>query len=260
MKHLSIRGINSSEAIASTKWPGVSPGTFRFRRFPIGRELSIFVDESGSQSGHSAYCIVSLVFHEQDEALDGYISSMEEDLARKGLPNLPFHASPLMYGKEPYRGFEMDTRKKSLASFEAFCRRAPFRCKSFAYKRSEVMEPELFTARFKRDLVVFLTDNLEYFQAFDRVKIYYDNGQQMVTAALHSALDFILSKEAALYRMANAREYRLSQVADCICTLELTDIKFQRNELTETDAKVFGTNYAAFKKNHLKHIQKKEMR
>lgn len=178
MKHLSIRGINSSEAIASTKWPGVSPGTFRFRRFPIGRELSIFVDESGSQNGHSAYCIVSLVFHEQDEALDGCISSMEEDLARKGLPNLPFHASPLMYGKEPYRGFEMDARKKILAGFEAFCRRAPFRCKSLAYKRSEVMEPELFTARFKRDLVVFLTDNLEYFQAFDRVKIYYDNASR----------------------------------------------------------------------------------
>lgn len=42
---------------------GVSPGTFRFRRFLIARELSIFVDESGSQNRHSAYCIVSLVFH-----------------------------------------------------------------------------------------------------------------------------------------------------------------------------------------------------
>ena len=231
----------------------------RFRGFLTTKELSIFVDESGSQNGHSAYCIVSLVFHEQDEALDGFISAMEEDLARKGLPNLPFHASPLMYGKEPYKGLEMDVRKKMLASFEAFCRRAPFRCKSFSYKRSEVEEPELFTARFKRDLVVFLTDNLEYFQNFEHVNIYYDNGQQMVTAALHSALDFILSKEAVLYRMADAREYRLSQVADCICTLELTDIKFQRNELTETDAKVFGTNYSAFKKNHLGHIRKKEM-
>ena len=203
---------------------------------------------------------MSLVFHEQDEVLDSYISAMEEDLARKGLPNLPFHASPLMYGKEPYRDLEMEVRKKMLACFEAFCRRAPFSCKSFSYKRSEVEEPSLFTARFKRDLVVFLTDNLEYFQNFDCVKIYYDNGQQMVTAALHSALDFILSKEAVLYRMANAWEYRLSQVADCICTLELTDIKFQRNELTETDIKVFGTNYSAFRKNHLKHIQKKEIR
>ena len=118
---------------------------------------------------------------------------MEKDLARKGLPNLPFHASPPMYGKEPYKGLEMEVRKKMLACFEAFCRRAPFSCKSFSYKRSEVEGPSLFTARFKRDLVVFLTDNLEHFQSFERVKIYYDNGQQMVTAALHSALDFILS-------------------------------------------------------------------
>ena len=136
---------------------------------------------------------MSLVFHEQDEVLDSYISAMEEDLARKGLPNLPFHASPLMYGKEPYNGLEMEVRKKMLACFEAFCRRAPFSCKSFSYKRSEVEEPSLFAARFKRDLVVFLTDNLKCFQNFDCVKIYYDNGQQMVTAALHSALDFILS-------------------------------------------------------------------
>lgn len=175
----------------------MSPGTFRFRRFLTARELSIFVDESGSQNGHSAYVIVSLVFHEQDEVLDSYISAMEEDLARKGLPNLPFHASPLMYGKGPYKGLEMDVRKKMLACFEAFCRRAPFSCKSFSYKRSEVEEPSLFTARFKRDLVVFLTDNLEYFQNFDCVKIYYDNGQQMVTAALQCFVKQIFRKPSS---------------------------------------------------------------
>lgn len=60
--------------------------------------------------------------------------------------------------------------------------------------------------------------------------------------------------------MASAREYRLSQVADCICTLKLTDIKFQMSELTEMDTKMFGANYPAFWKNRLEHIQKKEMR
>ncbi len=81
----------------------------------------------------------------------------------------------------------------------------------------------------------------------------------MVTEALHSALDFVLAKNALLYKMASPMDYRLSQVADCICTLELTDIKFKRGELTETDVKVFGSNYAAFKKNHLRHIRKKVM-
>lgn len=150
----------------------------------IASELSIFVDESGSQKGHSKYCIVS-------------------------------------------------------------------------YKRSEVPTPDAFIVRFKRDLVVFITKNLEYFQAFSKVKIYYDNGQQMVTEAFHGALDFMLSKNALLYRTADSREYLLSQVADCVCTLELTDLKFKSGEITETDAKVFGTNYGAFKTNHLKHFKRK---
>ncbi len=53
----------------------------------------------------------------------------------------------------------------------------------------------------------------------------------MVTEALHGAIDFILSKEAVLYRAADSREYPLSQVADCVCTLELTDLKFQNKKM-----------------------------
>lgn len=225
----------------------------------IARELSIFVDESGSQKGHSKYCIVSLVFHDQSESLALAQASMEGDLRAKSLPLIPFHASPLMYGKDDYESLEMETRKRLLASFEAFCRRAPFTFRVFSYRRAEVPTPEAFIVRFKRDLVVFITENLEYFQAFSKVKIYYDNGQQMVIEALHGALDFMLSKEALLYRTADSREYLLSQVADCACTLELTDLKFKNGEITETDAKVFGTNYSAFKLNHLKHFRRKAL-
>lgn len=164
-----------------------------------------------------------------------------------------------MYGEGSYENLDMEERKRILGCFEAFCRRAPYTCKTFAYPRKEVEQPETFIARFKRDLVVFLTDNLDYFQDFRHVKIYYDNGQQMITEALHSAIDFMLSKDAVLYHMANPKHYRLFQVADCICALELTNIKFQTGALTETDAKVFGMNYAAFKKNHIKHIRKKNL-
>lgn len=80
-----------------------------------------------------------------------------------------------------------------------------------------------------------------------------------ISEALHSAIDFMLSKDAVLYRMANPKEYRLSQVADCVCTLELTDIKFRSGTTTETDSKVFGTSYAAFTKNHMKHLRRKSL-
>lgn len=237
----------------------MSPGTFCIGGDILDKELSIFVDESGGQKGRSTYCIVSLVFHEQANMLNEQISAYLRDLQEKGLSDIPFHASPLMYGKAPYEGLGMDQRKKMLGCFEALCRSIPFTYKTFAYPRKEVEQPEDFIARFKRDLVVFLTDNLAYFQTFRHVKIYYDNGQQMITEALHHAIDFMLSRNAVLYRMASPREYRLSQVADCVCALELADLKFRAGAITETDIKVFGSNYAAFKRNHLKRIRKKSL-
>ncbi len=141
--------------------------------------------------------------------------------------------------------------------FFMFQRRLPYCYKTFAYKRKEVSDPSAFVARFRRDLVVFLADNLEFFQGFDKVKIYYDDGQGMVTRALHAAIDYELSKEAIVYRDADAKDYYLSQVADFICTMELTAIKFANRELTATDEKFFGLSESKFKKLYLRHIRKK---
>ena len=222
-------------------------------------ELSIFVDESGGQKGHSRYCLVTLLLHNQDDAIESQILTYENDLYIKGLPNLPFHASPLMNGHDDYESMGLDKRKRLLASFEGFVRKVPFLYKVFVYRRSEVNDSSIFVSRFKRDLVIFLTDNLSYFQSFDKVKIYYDNGQQMVTSALHDAIDYMLSKSAVLYRIANPQEYRLFQAVDYLCTLELTNIKYCEKRLTETDAKIFGGDYQAFKQNHLKRIRRKAL-
>ena len=42
------------------------------------REPSIFVDESGSQGGHSRYCLVTLLMHDQDDSIAENIASYEE--------------------------------------------------------------------------------------------------------------------------------------------------------------------------------------
>ena len=59
-----------------------------------------------------------------------------------------------------------------------------------------------------------------------------------------------------VYRSAQPCEYRLSQVADCICTMELTAIKFAEHATTATDEKFFG-KWSDFKKGILKETRKK---
>lgn len=222
------------------------------------RELSIFVDESGGQDGSSKYVLMTVVLHNQADPIGGLVRAYEGSLASRGLPDIPFHASPLMYGKDDYAAFDHETRHRMFAAFFVFVRRLPISYKTFSYRRDQLSDAETFAARLKRDLVVFLVDNLEAFQSFDKVKIYYDNGQHMITEALHGAIEFALSKQAILYKRASPSDYRLAQVADFLCTVELAAIKYGRHEETGTDTKIFGSS-RAFRRNYLRLLRRKSL-
>lgn len=222
-----------------------------------GREVSAFVDESGGMNGTSRYRLVTLVFHDQADSIGDAIASYEADLRAKGLPDVPFHAGPLMYGKGDYHGMPLAERRRLFASFSFFQRRLPYRYHTFVYRRSELADESVFTARLRRDLVVLLADHLGWFQSFDAVKVYYDDGQQTISRALHAALEYEISAQALLYRKASPQDFRLSQVADYLCTLELAALKFDANETTATDEAFFGLSATTFKRDYLKKAHRK---
>ena len=189
------------------------------------RELSIFVDESGSDGLSDRHYLLTVVMHDQSESITDSIKSYEGALRAKGLPNIPFHASPLMNGKDAYAGLDLKTRKVLLGSFRVFFRHMPVRYHTFAYTTKEFASLEKLAGTMRRDLVNFLFDNLAELQTYEAVKVYYDNGQHSIAESLHLAIEYALSKDAAVYRSAQPSEYRLSQAADYICTMELTAIK-----------------------------------
>ena len=110
----------------------------------------------------------------------------------------------------------------------------------------------------RRNVAQAVRARLEYFQQFEDVKVYYDNGQEMVAQALHAAAEYALSKNVVMYRNARASEFFLSQAADLLCTLELTAQKYACGEATRTDELMFGCN-RAFRKNYLKAIKRKRL-
>ena len=96
------------------------PGTFSPAFFVLGailRELSIFIDESGSDGLKDRYYLLTLVLHEQDADINEGIRAYERSLAEKGLPDIPFHASPLLNGHGDYSDMELADRKRLLSSF-----------------------------------------------------------------------------------------------------------------------------------------------
>lgn len=47
--------------------------------------------------------------------------------------------------------------------------------------------------------VNLIFDNLEFLQRFDKVKVYYDDGQFIVTKSLHDAIEYALASNAVIF-------------------------------------------------------------
>lgn len=71
-------------------------------------------------------------------------------------------------------------------------------CKSFVYTRSHIDSIDKLAMRMKRDVSSTLSNNLEFFQSFEHVKVYYDNGQDVVKRAVYESVESALSKQAII--------------------------------------------------------------
>ena len=223
------------------------------------REVSIFADESGDKSENTRYFLITLVFHDQADSIAEQVWTYERSLANADLPNVPFHSEPLLNGHGDYEYLLPEQRKKLLAGFGALVRYLPVEYKTFVYRRKEFESPDKLEQRMRRDVAELLRDRLEYFQGFEHVKVYYDNAQAIVKSSLYDAVYDVLAKQAVVRRRTTMTEYRLSQVADYLCTIELAAVKYAAKENGGTYDKFFG-GVGSFKKNWLKQARRKLIR
>lgn len=220
------------------------------------REISVFADESGDKSDNTRYFLLTLVFHNQADSIAEQVWIYERSLANADLPNVPFHSEPLLNGHGDYAHLLPEQRKKLLSGFGALVRYLPIEYKTFVYRRREFESPEKLEERMRRDVADLLRSRLDYFQGFEHVKVYYDNAQAIVKSALYDAVYDVLAKQAVVRKRTTMTEYRLSQVADYLCTIELAAVKYAAKEDGGTYEKFFG-GIGSFKKNWLKQARRK---
>lgn len=196
----------------------------------LARDLSVFVDESDGCGGRARYYLLTLVIHNQSENIADKVTRYEQSLIDSDLPNIPFHSEPLLNSHGPYEGIELQARKKMLYSFDLLTQRLPISYRTFVYRRNEFSDLAKLTARMKRDISNLLFDHLELFQGFDEVKVYYDNGQDIMKQALDQSIGFVLSKGVVGRRKTSMTDCRLEQVADYLCTIELAAVEYAAKE------------------------------
>ena len=107
-----------------------------------------------------------------------------------------------------------------------------------------------------KQLAMFLRDNLEYFTSFDKIIVYYDYGQSEITTILTSVFNSMFIDVD--FRHVQPYEYKLFQVADMICTLELSKLNFDNNKISKSEEN-FYESHRRFKDYYYKTIKKKKI-
>lgn len=224
------------------------------------RDLSIHVDESGDFGDYSSkfapYYIFSLVFHEQCNDISDSIFRLDTEMAKLGFLSYVIHTGPLIRKEEVYCNLPPNDRRAIFSRLYYFVISIPIRYKTFDVARKEYPDAVSLRNRIHLLLSRFFENNLPYFLSFDRIILYYDNGQSELSQVLLFSLQ---EKFSSLIRKSNVHQYqyKLLQAADMLCTLRLLEIKAKNNSLSKSELCVFHSA-KELRKDFLKRIKGKE--
>ena len=224
------------------------------------KEISVFVDESGSydqEESSSRYYMVCLVFHDQESDISSEIRKFEETIAAAGWnAGHCIHTAPLIRRENEYEHELRESRKSLFFKMLTFVRRADISFKCFHVDKHFIDDAQTVHDKLSKDISIFLTDNAEKFSSFDKIKVYYDNGQSQVKKILEEAFSLMSVKTEFVPEVTPAK-YRLFQAADFICTLELIRLRIAEGDgLNKSEIAFFG-NARLFRKNILAQLSGK---
>lgn len=223
------------------------------------KELSIFVDESGDfgpYENHSPFYIFCLVFHDQAHSIDKQIKSLESDLCNLNLSkDHCFHAGPIIRREEDYQFLNIQERRRCLNKITSFAKLSDITYTVFSAEKKNLSSPLDLTVQLSKKLSIFIRENYGFFTDFDRIVLYYDNGQVELGKLLAAVFSVLLPQTEM--RKVTPANYRLFQVADLICTFELISLKSEHHILSKSEESFFGS-MRDMKKNYLKPLLKKK--
>lgn len=207
------------------------------------RELSIFIDESGDfgpLQGHSPFYVLSLVFHDQSEDLTPHLTKIHAALEARGLAaNHAIHTGPLIRREQDYVWMGMRERRALFRVLVDFVRTSDVTYCSLVFSKREHPDTDRLVGAMSRELGAFIQTHRIFFTRWDRVVIYYDNGQRELNTLVNSVFSSHLGQVEV--RRVVPSSYSLFQAADLFCTMALLRRKIETVGLSKSEREFFST-------------------
>ncbi len=219
--------------------------------------LSVFIDESGDfgpYAAHSPYYFISIILHNQNTDISEHLQIFDSHLNNLSCKHHAIHTGPLIRRESIYSNYPLEERKHLFNALFHFARKLNFQYSYIKIKKIECTNGITMTAKISKALTDVLQSHSDFWNRFDNINIYYDNGQIELTKILTSVFNTLYTHIE--FRKVKPIDYKLFQIADLICTIELLAAKAETNSFTRSELDFF-CNVRDFKKNYLKPIRKK---
>lgn len=225
------------------------------------KEISVFVDESGSfepDEASSRFYLICFVLHDQSADIAPWIDNLESYFAEQGLgAHHCVHVGPLIRREGEYRDMLRERRQSIFRKMMAFIRKSDIVYKCFAIDKHYDDGDTAVHDKLLQDITRFLVEHADDFNKYEKLKIYYDNGQAQVKALLEEAFA-MFSSIVEFVPDVKPENYRLFQAADLLCSVELVAAKLVDGTMSLSESRFFGKD-REFKRNILKPLKSKSL-
>ena len=139
----------------------------------------------------------------------------------------------------------------------SFVRNVDIEYETLCVEKKHIEDDVELVLKLSKQLSPIIKNHLDYFQSFDAIKVYYDNGQAQVRRLLTSVFGVLL--ENVKFKTVSPSDYRLFQVADLVCTMKLISTKIEHRLVSKTEIQFFGGE-KEFKNSYIKLLKRKRMK
>ena len=143
------------------------------------KRLNIFIDESGDfgfVKGSSDLYAVSFTLHESSNSIENELKYLNRKLDELNYDGM-IHLAYLVAKRGDYSHFDLERRKSIFWAIFYFSNRVKAKIRTVIIDKKYINKKMQLNMALAREIGQFINDNKAYFDTFDKIVIYYDNGQ-----------------------------------------------------------------------------------
>lgn len=129
---------------------------------------------------------MTFVFHDQDKSIDQKVAKLEESVRMTGFDVEYIHTGLVIRREEIFVGYSIDERRKLLYKMLNFVNTCPISYLTVVIDRKEAVDRVFLSGRLAKAINTAMSAYKDFFAGFDKITVYYDNGQSEHGAILNS--------------------------------------------------------------------------